>query len=150
MQAGTGGNIIAETAEMKGSLRTFTEEDFQAVYGEFIRKAAEIERETGVKFEIELTKEIPPIINDRQMVLRGCEAGRYVFGDCFKLGTEPFLVGDNAAYYMNQVPGMRVVFLAKKDSGDVYPMHNSRFDFDERVMMDALRFLITFLFTQSK
>ncbi|MGI6094094.1 MAG: M20 metallopeptidase family protein [Lachnospiraceae bacterium] len=146
MSAGTGGNIVAETADLKGSLRAFTEEDFQAVYLELQKRAEEIERETGAKIQIVMTKVIPPIINEKQMVARGSEVGRYIFGDQFQIGTKPFLVGDNAAYYMEEVPGMRVVFLAKKEQEAVYPMHNPRFDLDESVMMDALRFLLLFLF----
>ena len=50
------------------------------------------------------------------------------------------MVGDNAAYYLQHVPGMRVVFLAGKQDAQAYPVHNSKFDIDERVMEDALAF----------
>lgn len=145
MQAGASGNIVADYAEVNGSIRAFTSEDYQKVYDEMCRRVAEIEQESGVRFEIEVTKVIPPIINDKKMVQRGSKAGREVFGSDFQLGTTPFLVGDNAAYYMEEIPGMRVVFLAKKEGEIVHPMHNAKFDIDESVMVDGLQFLITFL-----
>ena len=68
-----------------------------------------------------------------------------MFEDKFYLGEKPFLVGDNAAYYMEEVPGMRVVFLAGREGEEPYPVHHSKFDIDERVMMDAVKFLYSYL-----
>lgn len=145
MQAGSSGNIVAEHAELKGSLRAFSIEDGQAVYQELLDAALKIEQETGAVIQIESTKEIPPIVNDREMVQKGCRIGRSIFGEQFQLGTEPFLVGDNAAYYLQQVPGMRVVFLAGKPGETAYPIHSGKFDLDESVMADALTFFVRYL-----
>ena len=145
LHAGTGGNIVAGKAELKGSLRTFCQEDFELVFGELHRRAAEIENQTGAQIRIAVTKEIPPIVNDAGMVRKGMAAGRAVFAERFMLGTEPFLVGDNAAYYLQQVPGMRVVFLAGKPGEQAYPVHNSRFDLDEKVLSDAVAFFLEYL-----
>ena len=98
----------------EGIAANLLQEDFELVFGELHRRAAEIENQTGAQIRIAVTKEIPPIVNDAGMVRKGMAAGRAVFAERFMLGTEPFLVGDNAAYYLQQVPGMRVVFLAGK------------------------------------
>lgn len=145
MEAGKSGNIVAGEAALKGSLRAFTEADFESVYGELWRRIGEIQCESGVRILPELTKRIPPIVNDRELVRRGEIIGRELFGEKFYLGEKPFLVGDNAAYYMEQVPGMRVVFLAGKPGGEAFPVHNPRFDIDESVMLDAVRFLAEYL-----
>lgn len=145
MQAGKSGNIVAGEAELKGSLRAFTEPDFDAVYRELERRIEEIRQESGVGISLELTKRIPPIINDRALVRRGEIIGRELFGEKFYLGEKPFLVGDNAAYYMEQVPGMRAVFLAGKPGEEAFPVHNPRFDIEEAVMLDAVRFLAEYL-----
>ena len=57
-------------------------------------------------------------------------------GDC--------LQGDNAAYYMQQIPGMRAVFLAGRRECENLPVHNPGFDIDESVMLDAMNFLYYF------
>lgn len=144
LQSGKGGNIVADQAWLTGSLRAFTEEDFQRVLKELKRCINEIHRETGADIQMEMTKKIPPIINHPSLVEKGTAIGRKIFGDQFYLGTKPFLVGDNAAYYMEQVPGMRAVFLAGRDTGENYPIHNPRFDIEESVMLDALEFLYRF------
>ena len=145
LKAGIKGNIVAEQAFLKGSLRAFTNEDFSLVYEAFSNHIVQIERDTGAKIELKLTRNIPPICNDPALVARDCKAGRLVFGERFQLGTKPFLVGDNAAYYLEQVPGMRVVFLAGKPDEPAYPVHHPRFDLDEDVMTDALEFFLAFL-----
>ena len=145
VQAGSSGNIVADRAELKGSLRTFSTEDSQRVYQKLLNVAAALEYETKAKIQIDVINEIPPIINDRVMVQKGCIIGRSIFGERFHLGTEPFLVGDNAACYLQKVPGMRVVFLAGKQGECAFPIHNGKFDFDEEVMADALDFLRRYL-----
>lgn len=144
MEAGTGGNIMAADAQLKGSLRSFTEGDFEAVLRELDQRLAQISGETGADIRLELTKKIPPIINDAALVKKGARIGRKLFGDQFFIGEKPFLVGDNAACYMQQIPGMRCVFLAGKAGQTVYPIHNPGFDIDESVMEDALHFLYRF------
>lgn len=144
MNAGTGGNIMAEEAQMRGSLRAFTEADFDAVYEELQKRISEISEETGAKISLEIIRKIPPIINDGALAEKGAKIGKELFGDRFSLGEKPFLVGDNAAFYMQQVPGLRSVFLAGKEGGEVYPVHNPKFDIDEEVMVDALHFLYRF------
>lgn len=144
MNAGTGGNIMAEEAQMRGSLRAFTEADFDAVYEELQKRISEISEETGAKISLEIIRKIPPIINDGALAEKGAKIGKELFGDRFSLGEKPFLVGDNAAFYMQQVPGLRSVFLAGKEGGEVYPIHNPKFDIDEEVMVDALHFLYRF------
>lgn len=144
MNAGTGGNIMAEEAQLRGSLRAFTEEDFEAVRLELQKKLAKIADETGARISLEMVRKIPPIINDSALVKKGERIGRKLFGDRFYLGERPFLVGDNAAFYMQQVPGLRSVFLAGKKDETAFPVHNPGFDIDEAVMEDALRFLYYF------
>lgn len=144
LQAGRGGNIVADEALLSGSLRAFTERDFQRVLGELERCILEVRKDTGADIRLEITKKIPPIINDPSLVDKGAKIGREIFSDKFYLGEKPFLVGDNAAYYMQQVPGMRTVFLAGRGDCECYPVHNPGFDIDERVMMDALDFLYRF------
>lgn len=145
MKAGTGRNSVCEYAEMDGSLRTFSEEDFEAVFEELKRKMQMVEQETGVLLRAGITRKIPPIINDSRLVEKGSRIGAQLFGEAFWLGEKPFLVGDNAAYYMEEVPGMRVVFLAGKPEEERWPVHNPKFDIDESVLPKALQFLVSFV-----
>ena len=144
LHAGRGGNIVADEACLSGSLRAFTDEDFRRVLEELKRCIEEVRKDTGADIQLEITKKIPPIINDSSFVKKGEVIGRRMFGEKFYLGEKPFLVGDNAAYYMQQIPGMRAVFLAGRRECENLPVHNPGFDIDESVMLDAMNFLYYF------
>lgn len=141
MSAGTAGNIVAGEAVLKGSLRAFAEQDFSYVWQQLKNTIRQIEEETGADICLEMKKKIPPMINDAELVKRGAAIGRKLLQEKFSLGEKPFLVGDNAALYMEQIPGMRVVFLAGKEDEKNYPVHNPGFDIEESSMEDALEFL---------
>lgn len=141
MSAGTAGNIVAGEAILKGSLRAFTKQDFVCVWQQLKGVVRQMEEETGAVICLEMKKKIPPIINDAELVKRGAAIGQKLLQEKFFLGEKPFLVGDNAALYMEQIPGMRVVFLAGKEDGENYPVHNPGFDIEESSMEDALEFL---------
>lgn len=145
LHAGKSGNILAEAAELCGSLRTFTDPDFESVLRELNGRIRQIEQETGAVISLELSKVTPPIVNAPALVERGKAIGAELFGESFFLGDKPFLVGDNAAYYMEQIPGMRIVFLAGKEGETAYPVHNPKFDIDEGILLDALKFLESFI-----
>lgn len=73
------------------------------------------------------------------------QAGRRIYGDRAVLGESPFLVGDNASLYLEEVSGVRMVFLAGKDGEEHFPIHHSRFDLEESRMRKAIAVLIQFL-----
>lgn len=147
MNAGTAGNIMADTASLTGSLRAFTTEDYALVWNALTDCVRSVAQETQTEISLECPKQIPPIINHPELVKKGAAIGKRLMGARFMLGETPFLVGDNAAYYLELVPGMRTVFLAGKPDTPVYPVHNPKFDFDESVMLDALSFLYQMLTT---
>lgn len=145
LQAGTAGNIVADNAVLKGSLRAFTEQDFALVEEKLIEKINQVAQETDTEITLEHGQKIPPMRNDPKLVKKGAAIGQKLMKERFFLGEKPFLVGDNAAYYLEKVPGMRTVFLAGKEGETAYPVHNPQFDIDERVMIDALEFLYQML-----
>lgn len=141
LKAGTVGNIVADKAELSGSVRAFTPEDFKYVWKKLEEVIHLVEQETGAEIELESGRMIPAMINNPQMVKKGTFIGKQIMGDLFSVGKLPFLVCDNASFYTERVPGMRTVFIAGKENGENYPVHNPKFDIDERVMLDALKFL---------
>ena len=145
MQSGTGRNIVPDRAVLEGSLRTFSKKDFQDILAELEKRIREIEADTGAEMSLGVTGELPPFVNDHALVEKGMPVGRKLFGDKCYLGEKPFLAADNAALYAEIVPGIRVVFLAGKEGQQAYPVHNPRFDIDEPVMLDAVKFLFAFL-----
>lgn len=146
--AGNAGNIVADTAELYGSLRAFTKADMAYVKKELEKVIAAVEKETGAVITLVPGRSIPPMINDEGLVKKGTAIGRQLMKENFSVGEKPFLVGDNAAFYTERVPGMRAVFLAGREQEENYPVHNPGFAIDQQVMTDALEFLYAMFTTE--
>lgn len=149
LQAGTAGNIVADQAVLNGSLRAFTKEDFRLVWEKLEETLENVAEETGTEITLEQGRMIPPMINAPELVEKGAAIGRELMGSRFSLGEKPFLVGDNAAYYTEFIPGMRTVFLAGKEGEEAYPVHHGKFDIDEAVLEDAFLFFCKMLTKES-
>lgn len=142
VKGGTKNNIVAEAVEMKGTLRTFCVEDRNDMIQHIKDKIAEIEKETGALIDVNMAPKIPPIYNNAELVKIGAAAGESVFGrEKVCISTDPFLAGDDAGFYFNEVQGIRIAFFAQRNREVNYPLHNSRFDFNEEIIPLAIETL---------
>ena len=142
ISGGTKTNIIAENVEMHGTLRTFCTEDRNAIINSLKEKLSEIEAESGALIELEFGSKIPSVCNDCEFVKIGAAVGERVFGkNNMCIASTPYLAGDNAGFYFNKVRGLRVVFFAEKSGQVNYPLHNSKFDFNEEIFPYAIETL---------
>lgn len=145
IQGGKKANIMADEVTLQGSIRTFTDESFQKLYGCLEKELQEAQELTGAGITIELNRTLPAFRNDKRLVELGMKAGKKVFGEAAVLGEHPFLVGDNASLYLAHVPGLRMVFFAGKENEEHFPIHHSKFDIEEKAMKKTIFALIELL-----
>lgn len=142
INGGAKNNIIAENVEMRGTLRTFCDEDRNGVIQYLEEKLTAIENETGASIDLNTIPRIPSVYNDPELVELGTAVGEDIFGKentCVSMN--PFLAGDNAGFYFSEVRGVRIVFFAQRDGEVSYPLHNSKFDFNEGIIPLAMKTL---------
>ncbi len=52
---------------------------------------------------------------------------------------EPMLIAEDFSYYQKQVPGLFFMLGSKnKEKGYINPLHSSKFNFDEEVLMNGM------------
>ena len=141
INGGIKNNIMADKVSLEGTLRAFNEDDFLFLLNNLKKRMNELEKQTGAKIKVNLKSMLPNVINDPYLVEVGSKIGKEIFNDKYVLGTNPYLAGDNAAYYFQLVPGVRIVFFAEKENEINYPLHNSRFDFNEDIFYHAIKTL---------
>ena len=141
INGGIKNNIMADKVSLEGTLRAFSEDDFLFLLNNLKERMNELEKQTGAKIKVNLKSMLPNVINDPYLVEVGSKIGKEIFNDKYVLGTNPYLAGDNAAYYFQLVPGVRIVFFAEKENEINYPLHNSRFDFNEDIFYHAIKTL---------
>ena len=134
--AGTALNIIADTAQMSGTVRYFNPK-LESFIGERIEDIiAGVCQSHGAKYELDYWQLYPPVINDsritelvRSVAIEVVETPIGVVPECQTMG------GEDMSFFLNEVPGC-YFFLgaANPEKGLAYPHHHPRFNFDETAL----------------
>jgi amidohydrolase len=131
LHAGTAFNVIPDTAEMMGTVRTYD----GRVQHEIIRRLRAVVKGIsgthGVRCDLIYRKGVPATCNDARLVSIVHAAGRAlktpVGANIVTMGGEDF------SFYTRQVPGAFMELGVQKDPAQpVY--HHCRFDFDDRIL----------------
>ncbi|MEV3987636.1 M20 family metallopeptidase [Streptomyces sp. NPDC049837] len=153
IRAGSTTNIIPETAELHGTLRTLTPETRHNVREGIARVAHHVAAAHGAAVDVELTEGYPPVLNDPAVtgVLRET-AARLLGDDRVRHLPEPVMGAEDFSYVLRRVPGAMAFLGARPPDvpAEAAPdCHSNRVVFDEPAMATgaalhaaaALRFL---------
>lgn len=139
IEGGTIRNIIPEITRMEGTIRAFSIETFNFMVEKIRDIARGMELSYGVKIEIDLTEGYPPVINDKEYysvlenVVRGDEKLRFEEID-------PEMLAEDFGFYREVTRALFFFVGTKnKDLGYVESLHNSKFNFDEKVLENGLK-----------
>lgn len=135
-RAGNAFNVIAERAEMAGTIRTFD----PAVRELIIRRMREVltgvTQAHGASFVFDLKDDeyTPAVINDARMAEIARKAARQVLPEEQITQIRPLMVSEDMSEILNRVPGCYVLLGAEPDSGARGPHHNPKFDINENAL----------------
>jgi amidohydrolase len=129
-------NVIPSQVEMSGTIRTY-EPSTREVVLQRVRQVIEgVSTACGASAELKIKPLTPAVVNDAQVaeVVRGAAQG--VLGAEFVTSGERTMGSEDAAFFMQEIPGC-YFFLgaANEEQGLTFPHHNSRFDFDEQALV---------------
>ncbi len=134
--AGTATNIIADSAQISGTVRFFNPEVGIKLALRLEEAIAGVCAAHGATYELKYTKLYPPVINDqaiaelvRSVAETVIETPAGIVPECQTMG------GEDMSFFLEAVPGC-YFFLgsANPDKGLAYPHHHPRFNFDETVL----------------
>jgi amidohydrolase len=142
--AGTAKNIIADTAELEGTVRYFNPD----LAGFFHRRieaiVAGVCASHGASYQLDYISFYPPVINNEKIT----DLVRSVATDLVEtpLGIVPecqTMGGEDMSFFLQQVPGC-YFFLgsANPDLSLAYPHHHPRFDFDETALTTGVEIFV--------
>jgi amidohydrolase len=142
INAGETFNVIPQTLEMKGTIRTF-EKDIRQVVIERFREIVQGVGETmGCQVEIDLQMLTPAVVNDPDITQRVCEEGKRIIPDAFIDTSIRTMVSEDMAYMMQDIPGCYfLVGSANPAKGLDAPHHHPRFDIDEEALPNGVALL---------
>lgn len=137
LTSGKAANIIADSAIIKGTLRTFDEETHKFI----VKRIEEISHNTSKVFnanaEFKITSSCPTLMND--------SAISNLIGESLKKEYEPVLYSkelggsiggsEDFSYLTHKIPSLMISLVAGNiDDGYEYPLHHPKVIFDESVL----------------
>ena len=136
--AGTTNNIIPETAEMQGTIRTLSPHRRAAVAADLKRLAPAIAEAHGCTAEVTIDEGFPVTICDSRAAAFGQRVVEDMFGEAAWLTMDhPVMGAEDFAYVLEKVPGA-MFWLGVSEAGSDWRaccgLHSNRMVLDEKAM----------------
>jgi amidohydrolase len=133
--AGTTSNIIPETAELQGTVRTLSDAARKLVQSEIPKVCEHIAAAHGCRIRFRIDTGYPSTNNDAEVAPRVLDLASAVLGQKNSaLMPEPLMASEDFSYVLQQVPGA-LAFLGACPPGvtpeEAAPNHSNRVHFDE-------------------
>lgn len=132
---GSAQNIIADTVNFWGTIRTFKEENTEFV----IDRIKEIHRGIELSYRVKIDEKIdivyPPVINDKELYKNFVETMK----NMNYVEHEALTISEDFAYYQKEVPGIFMLLGTRsEEKGFIHPLHSCHFNFDEKVLLKGV------------
>lgn len=139
VHSGTAFNVIPQTAELTGTIRTFDIGVRQRVLKRFEQIARGVGEAMGCQVDVTLKRITPALINDNAVASKVQEAARRVLPES-DLDTAGYTTmgAEDMAFMQEKAPGCYLfVGSANVEKHLDYGHHHPKFDFDEQVLIHA-------------
>ncbi len=129
--AGNARNVIPQTAELKGTVRTLTPE-VRALVEKRVREVVEgVARMTGAKIDLKYERGYPVVVNHASQTDFAIQVAKEVAGDANVQEMPPLMGGEDFAYMLEQRPGA-FIFCGNGDSAG---LHHPAYDFNDEAIV---------------
>lgn len=136
LHAGSAMNVIADAAQMSGTVRYFDPALEKLISERVEQVIAGVCQSQGATYDLDYWQLYPPVINDEQMTQlvqsvaeTVVETPAGVVPECQTMG------GEDMSFFLQAVPGCYFFLGSANPTRDLaYPHHHPRFDFDEAAL----------------
>lgn len=135
VHGGTAFNIISETVEMQGTIRTFSAAVRETVMTRLKVLLNGVTAGMGARYALEIQDVTQAVQNDSAMAEIARSAALQVVGATNVTWQPPFMVSEDFSEFADRVPACFMLLgSGNPELGLNAPHHNPRFDFDERAL----------------
>lgn len=139
-QSGTARNIISGHTHLLGTMRAFSEEDFQWLLDIVYGVAEELSAKYKCQIKVTHTEGYPPVINNEELYRAVAPTLMSVLDNYIEM-PEPAMISEDYAFYGHYVPS--IFFYVGTGTG--IALHSADFNFDEAVLMQGFQLYKTLL-----
>jgi amidohydrolase len=129
--AGHARNIIPQTAELKGTVRTLTPEVRQLVEKRVREVVAGVAQITGAKIDLVYERGYPVTVNPAPQTQIATRVAKEIAGDANVYDTSPFMGAEDFAYMLEARPGA-FIFCG---NGSGPGLHHPAYNFDDNAIV---------------
>lgn len=143
--SGSAFNIIPDTVEITGTVRTFNPLIQKNMSGMILRIADGVCSALRCRAELQYTSFVPPTINDEELTSRFIGTARNILGEDRVQGSSLIMVSEDFSYYQEKIPG--VFFLlgcGNPAKGTDHPHHSPYFNVDDEALSTGVELLAAF------
>lgn len=135
-------NIVADTAQLIGTVRTFNEETRLFMEEEIERIVQGTCITADSSYEYTYARGYPTLVNHEKEVMHLSEVAKTIPSVTDVIEAEPHMGAEDFAYYLHHVPGAFFFTGAAVSNPElVYPHHHPKFTIDEKAMLIAAKTL---------
>jgi amidohydrolase len=144
IRGGTAVNIIPDTAEIEGTVRTLSLEGYAQARAAIERRCAGIASANGCDLRFEMEPGYPPTVNDPAMADYVAKVAREALGpDRFIPVARPSMGGEDFAFYLQKVPGCFFLVGVEPSDQTCYPnLHTDKYNFTDAALAVGMRMFI--------
>jgi len=129
--AGHARNVIPQTAELKGTVRTLDADVRKLVEKRVREVVAGVAQMTGAKIDLEYSHGYPVTVNHASQTDVATRAAREIAGDANVHEMPPLMAGEDFAYMLEQRPGA-LIFCGNGDSAG---LHHPAYNFNDEALV---------------
>jgi amidohydrolase len=135
VEAGSAPNVIAETAELQGSIRTTLPAVRDHIHTGIRRMAKAMGELHNAEIEVQIQAGYPPVVNSPREAQIAHRAARSVVGEAGLMAMDhPSMGSEDFSFFLQEMPGCYVRFGARHGDREYVPLHSPSFDIDEEVL----------------
>jgi len=136
--AGTARNVIPQTAELRGTIRTLTAEVRELVQKRIGEVVAGVAQMTGATIDLDIKRGYPVTVNHAAQTEFATEIAKQVAGDNNVHDTPPLMGAEDFSYMLQARPGA-FIFCGNGDSAG---LHHPAYNFNDEAILYGTSFWI--------
>ena len=139
-------NVIPAEVELGGTLRCVSADGRATLRRYIVQIAQQTSALYGASADVDYDDGAPPVINDTTLVRHLGETVRALYGRSAVYAIpRPSMGAEDFAHYLKQVPGALVRVGTSSSPQTSFPLHDTKFDIDERVLAPTARLMAAVL-----
>ncbi|WP_270182360.1 M20 metallopeptidase family protein [Alkalihalobacillus sp. CinArs1] len=141
IEAGYRYNVIADTAVIEGTIRTFDPSVRKQMKERFYQVIESSSASMGGEAIIDYVEGYPATINHERWAKRVRETARKHYGEEAVPSVNPSLGGEDFSRYLHRYPGAFFWLGVMPDSGKPFPLHDPYFELNEKALSIGVKML---------